>query len=226
MTTILEKNLALLLDGRSTFTAFARATRREYERMAAHLARRWVPPSWCAEEDVVQELYVGTWACIGRWDPSRGPSLARYVVFNAMSHAKRSLHKARGAKLSGSADRNPSRIERTFDPAPRSDEELSSFDAMVGRILVEEAIAEAAIIAGEERAVAIEAIVRACETPRERQAVMAIAQAGDIDAGGQLLYDDFDTRIRLRLPSEEHAARYVARTAAAVVGRMGTSLAS
>lgn len=216
----LERQLLLVLDGRVSFDTFASRTRREFERMATYLMRKWVPPSWCVLEDVVQELLLGTWIWMWGWDRARGPSVSRYVVFNAMSHAKRSLHKARGAKLSGSSDKNPSHIERP----------LSSFgqdgdgEQMAEAFLAEEPVAESRLIAAEEREVAIEVAIRACETVEERVAIVAIAEAGDVDGGGALLYGNDDAREALGLPNEKHAARFVARLAGRVMGRLDGSL--
>jgi hypothetical protein len=220
--TNLERQLTQLVDGRITFTAFRNATRREYEKMATYLMRRWIPPSWCVLEDVVQELYLGTWIWTWEWQDFRGPSLSRFVVFNAMAHAKRALHKARGAKLSGSQDRNPSHIERP----------LSSYgvdgegDAMAELLLAEDAIAETKLVQVEERKASVAVVLGACETTSERIAILAIAEAGDVDGGGALLYDDLDARLALRLASEEHAARFIARVASGVVERLEMSSAS
>lgn len=226
-TTNMRRNLELLLDGRIDFGAFARATRTEYERMAAYLTRRWVPPAWCSDEDIVQELLVGTWLRVWdfdqAWAKRKGVDLVKFAVYNAMAHAKRKLHKARGAKLSGTADKNPSRLERPFDPMPAQSEGGSSWDEHVVGLLREEPAAERDLIAAEERAAAVEEVLRACATPRERQVVMAIVRAGDVDGGGALLYDDFGTRADLRLDSERRAARYAATVAAEVVSRVTTT---
>jgi DNA-directed RNA polymerase specialized sigma24 family protein len=214
-----DRQLGLVLDGRIRFDAFACATRREFERMAGYLLRRWLPPAWYTTEDVVQELLLGAHICMWEWSPVMGPSLSRYVVFNAMSHAKRALHKARGAKLSGTSDRNPSHIERP----------LSSFgfdnegDAMAEAILAEEPVAETMLIEAEEREVEREAAIGvaldACKTEVELAIVMAIIAAEDLSKVSADLYDDIDCRIQLRLGCEQHADRVVARIASVVVSR-------
>ncbi len=212
MATNYERHLSLAYDGRITFDAFARATHKEHERMAVYLVRRWAPPGWYAQADLVQELLVATWIVMWSWAPRLGPSLARYVVYNAMSRAKRALHKARGASLTGSPDRNPSCIDRPFSSFERDDG--SAID--LGR---EEAIAEEALIEREEREAALDGALESCETDEERDVIRAIARAGDVDGGGLLIYQDMRARVTLRLPSEEHAARYAARTAERVVAR-------
>lgn len=212
--TNLEKQLALVLDGRITYGAFVSTTRREFTAMACFLARRWIPPTWMVPDDIAQELYLGAWLAIWGYDPTRGKKLGEYVVYNAMSYAKRALHKARGAKLSGSADRNPSNIERP----------LASFgddgEALAEMLLAQEPAAEQVMIDAEHRSESVERALQACETSRERVAILAISEAGDVDSGGRLLYDDLDTRIALRLGSEEHAARYITHAAGAVARRL------
>lgn len=216
----LDRQLALAFDGRITFAAFVAATRTEFVAMACSLMKRWIPPASMAPDDLVQELYLGAWLCMWDFDATRGPSITQYVVYNAMSFAKRELHKARGAKLSGSADRNPSRMERP----------LASFgddgDAISESILAEEPIAEQVMIAFEDRAAAVARALAACTTSREVQAISAIVTAGDVHAGACAIFNDMHERIELRLSSEEHAARYVVQTAAAVTRRLADASAS
>jgi DNA-directed RNA polymerase specialized sigma24 family protein len=214
-----DRQLRLVLDGLITYSHFARATRREFERMAMYLTRRWAPPAWYLLDDVVQELLVAAWMAIWEWSPTRGPTLARYVVFNAMSGAKRALHKARGAKLSGSSDKNPSRFERP----------LSSFgidgegDALAEAMLAEDAVAEQRMIDHEEetenRDRALTVALAACRSEVERRVIQAIAATGDLEGGGESFYGSVDNRIKLRLVSEEHATKFVTRTARAVLSR-------
>lgn len=216
-----EAKLALVLDGRIKFDEFARAARGDFERMAAYLARRWVPPSWCSREDLVQELMLGAWLHVWSfYDPDADRSLARFVVYNAISHAKRALHKARGALLHGSADRARSCFERPLSSYGRED---GDGEAMAERFLAEEAEAERRLIEAEDMVEALACADRHCETEDEREAVRAVARAGSLAGGGGIVYADFGRRIKLRLGSEAVAERHVARQVAAVVKRMGSA---
>lgn len=229
MTTNLEKQCALVLAKRVGYDAFVNATRREFLGLAASLLRRWAAPM--PTEDVVQELYLGAWLTFfpkdpsKRFDPKRGTPLHKFIVFNAMSHAKRAIHKARGAKLSGTADKNPSHIETPLSALGRGEEDG---DVLLNLVLFAEPIAESALIGRELREEAVERALRACTSARERVAVraLALAEGGDVDGAGRVLYDDIDTRIALRLGSEEHATRYVTSAALAVASRLDAALAS
>jgi DNA-directed RNA polymerase specialized sigma24 family protein len=222
--TRLQRNLVLLLDGRLSFDAFARETRLDFERMAAYLIRRWIPPTWCTHEDIVQELLVGAWIWVWQWEDGRGPTLSRYVTYNAIGHAKRALHKARGAKLSGSADKNPSRIERALSTYHKttSDEHDDIEERMLDRLAVEPE-AEASILAREAVLDAVKRALPACETDEERMVLAAIARAGGLDEAGLMLYDDPDTRLTLWLSSEERGVHRVLMVAADVAARMTAS---
>src|ERR1700676_3294716 len=109
-----EMQLYDLLNGHITSDKFFRETAEIWLRMAKHLLRRWKSPAWVDEEEIKQELMIGAWRCVWNFEPTHGVTLTRYVAWNAMDYAKKKLHRMRGAKLSGSADRNPSRYEISF----------------------------------------------------------------------------------------------------------------
>jgi hypothetical protein len=224
----LERQLARVLAHPSTFPSFVSATRTEFARMAAYLARRWTPPAWVAPEDMIQELYYGAWiALFGKkpFDPTRGKTLAQYVVYNAMSRAKRALHKARGAKLCGSPDRNPSRMEIPFSAAGLGTFADTTFvESLLGAS--DAPTAERIMIMEESREEAVAKAMLACNTADQRVAIIALSEGRDVDAAGRLLYDDFETRIALRLGSEERAVHYIMREASAVASNLDAALAS
>lgn len=213
----LGKHLSLAYDGRITFEQLARATQRDFERMAVYLLRRWAAPAWYVLEDVAQELLLGAWQTMWSWSAAMGPSLKSFVVFGAMSRAKRELHRARGAKLSGSPDRNPGRFELPFAALVREGEEYD--DRQILDRLATEADAESILIEREEAAEGVRAAVAACETDVERAVILAIAKAGGLAEGARAVYEDDAARVRLRLVSAEHAERVMMRKARAVVRR-------
>lgn len=104
--------LARVLEGSLTFDHFVMKTRPHWRRLAKYIMRRWRIPAWTAAEDVEQELQLGAWMAIWNWQPGRGPTLAGYVIYNAVDKAKKECHKWRGALRSGSnADKSRSRFE-------------------------------------------------------------------------------------------------------------------
>lgn len=212
----LKEMLMLVRDGRIDFGEFVAGTRNEFRAMACHLMRRWTPPEWFTLDDIEQELYLGAWKYVPKFDPSRGVALDRYIVFNAMSCAKTQLHKARGVTISGSPDKKASNVETPLTFFGDDGEG----EALMTSILSENAKAEAELIDDEERKRAVAVALQACESSKERYTVLAIREAGSLDAAGRLLYDDIDHRITLRLASEEHADRFVLRHARAIASRV------
>lgn len=109
---VLERALWDLREGRISFTEFARESRPAWEALATYIARRWRLPSWGTTEDLVQELLLGAWEFVWKFEPCMGTTIRRFVIYNAVDKAKKHAHRMRGASLSGSADRNPSHVER------------------------------------------------------------------------------------------------------------------
>lgn len=218
---ILQRQLTLAVDGRITFDAFVEATYEQFERMAMSLIRRWVPPAWYGLSDVIQELYLGAWHFMWTWDPNRGPTHSRYVVFNSMASAKYALHKARKAKLSGSTDRNPSRFEVPFSKllAKSQRDETSFLDS----IFIEETEAETLLLRAEESALRLRRLLDACEDPIEKKVISLLFETRDVDEAGAALYQDLSAcdGEGPSIPSEDHAVGVLLRHADRVRIRCG-----
>lgn len=218
----LEEMLVLVYDKRIDFGTFVMRTKTEFLKLAAGLMRRWRAPEWHNIEDVQQDLLFGAWKHVWKFDvkKAKGKSISWFVVFNACAYAKTQLHKARGVTISGSPDRKISRIETPLSFFGVDGEGAALLDS----ILAETPRAEEALIEEKDRRLAVTRALKACETPRERYAVLAIRESGSLDAAGRLLYDDFKHRIALRLPSQEHADRFVHRQARTVATRLEASV--
>lgn len=218
----LQDMLVLVFNKEIDFGTFVTKTRSEFLKLAVSLMRRWRSPEWFTVDDVQQELIFGAWKYVWKYDVKRakGKSIGWFVVFNACAHAKTQLHKARGVTISGSPDRKVSRFELPLTSFGDDGEGV----ALLESILAETPRAEEALIEEKDRRLAVTRALKVCETPRERYAVLAIREAGSLDAAGRLLYDDFEHRIALRLPSEEHADRFVHRQARAVANRLDASV--
>lgn len=106
--------LALIRDGRMTPDAFFKKTRSHWAGAAAYLMRRWRAPSWLEIDELIQELMLGAWLAIWRYEEGRGKTIQEFVDWNAIDFAKKKFHKARGAGLHGSPDRRLSRFEIPF----------------------------------------------------------------------------------------------------------------
>lgn len=198
----------LFRDGRMTDAEFFRLTRGAWERMARYLLRRWPAPAWVDQDEIVQELHLGASLCLWSYDArlSRGRTLAEYVEWNAIDYAKKKLHAMRGAKRSGNADGNPSRIERP----------LSTFEATsewVDGLLRQDATQHT-------HCEVLEAIAYVCRSESDRHAIEAFLRAGDIVAGAVALYEDVEVRrvCGIRVPRD--AGRLVANAARALAERL------
>lgn len=208
-----------LHDGRVTFNDFARSTRAHWERLALYIARRWRTPEWFAPADIVQELLLGAWLAVWKWDPARGggaASLAKYVVWNAVDKAKKKAHKARGAVLSGNADASPGRalLERPISARERPDDWL---DVMHNAPPEQHERVEQ-----RERYAALEAV---CDSQRQRVALAALAVSGSLADAAVMLYEDPAARCAARISSPKQAAATVVETAYAVAERIGIAAA-
>lgn len=212
----LESSCLALHEKKITFSTFMTQTRSAFARMANHLLRRWAPPAWMVPEDVVQELYLGVWVALSSYDPTRGVTLGRYLVWNAMNRAKRSLHKARGATIHGSADKAPSNIERPFSAIG----EPGDGDLLAEVRLAEAPRAERLMIAHEDRTMAVSRALAVCESATERVAVIALEEGGDVDGAAMVLYEHAPFRVALGFGSPTQARRYVRTACTAVAKRL------
>lgn len=182
----IERRARELYDGKIDFAGYAGRTKTEYERMAAMLLRRWAPPAWVAQEDVVQDLFTGTWERLYHYEAGLGPSLGDFVVYQSISRAKRLLHSARGAILHGSPDRNPSRFDRPMSSLGRRSSEEGrpeTLDEMLSRLTRRlddgwDEGPEARAIAREEGESFVRVIVASCRNPVERRVIAGVVERG------------------------------------------------
>jgi DNA-directed RNA polymerase specialized sigma24 family protein len=94
---------------RQTVGEFADLNRKDLDRLARHILKRWPAPNDVGPEDVTQELLLECWrlASSRKFDPTRGVTPERFLTYNAVSKAKRYVHRARRAK----GDRDFGRFE-------------------------------------------------------------------------------------------------------------------
>jgi hypothetical protein len=193
-----EALLTGLREGYLTSEVFFAQTRIVWARLARNLLRRWRPPEWYGPEEVEQELMLAAHHFVWKYDPdaAKGRSIGSYVSWNAMDKAKKALHRARGAKLSGDADKNPSRIE-----APFSMFEVSP-ESGVGVATQPEQDVDV------ERREAIALAEQWFSTEKERLAVRALAMhSGSIEDAAEALSADS------QFTGSLDAARFVTRVA-------------
>jgi hypothetical protein len=95
----MDAELGALRDGRMTEDEFVRATGDQWDAIAARIVRRWEIPPAIDAEDARQEMLLALVekGLVGKWDPARDVSLARFVVWTTCANAKAWLHQQRGA---------------------------------------------------------------------------------------------------------------------------------
>jgi len=86
-----------LRKGRRTFDQFAASTHADWTRLAKYVLARWSVPSAVEVADVQQEMLLAAWRAVSDWDDTRGVSLHGHVLWNAVTSAKKWLHKQRNA---------------------------------------------------------------------------------------------------------------------------------
>jgi DNA-directed RNA polymerase specialized sigma24 family protein len=110
-----EASLRDVYEGRATFDQLAKAHRGHFRALAASVMRRWKQPVWVTLEDVEQDVLLGAYQAIWKYEHGLGPTLSQYLVYNAYDKAKKKAHKSRNAVRSGNrADSNPGRMERGY----------------------------------------------------------------------------------------------------------------
>jgi DNA-directed RNA polymerase specialized sigma24 family protein len=160
------------------FSQFAISTRKHWERMAEYLARRWRLPQWATGEDLVQDLLLGAWEAVWKYEPTRGATLAGHVTYSACDKAKKRLHRYRGANLHRRADHNPGRGELSLGRVFGEDA-----DRRVEQILAQPPPQELEV----ERVQALARVMAACVTEQERRVMATLAEVGDLVRGVQQL---------------------------------------
>jgi len=219
-----ERGVVDVREGRVTFDVFARRQRAAWDAMAGYLMRRWRAGVWVDREDVVQDLLLGAWHAIFEWDPHHpsAPSLAGYVVYNALDKAKKRLHRYRGALLSGNADAHPSANEKLAsqlwgDDATRRIEESATTPPEQEEAALEFEVARAAMVTSEKASER-----HAIEVARGLGEFRAFLVGDDfaLTRCAEALYGDEVARRECRLRSSRQALRSVVLASQSVATRL------
>jgi hypothetical protein len=209
MSRAMKDGLARLRDGAINFSEFAEQTRADFDRMAADVARGWKVPPGVDEEDVRQEFLLSLIErdLVNKFDPRRGPSLERFVVWQSYTFAKRFVHRQRGAaRRDGKA---PSRHPLAFSSLRRAELEQGEDAADRGLEGWTPASQEDAYAAAE----LAEAFRGLIGGRRERGAFDALrASGGIVEDAVQLILDDPAYAGRCRVSDRDEAEDLVKRT--------------
>jgi hypothetical protein len=199
-------------DARRDFDIFWRETRRTWRGMAQRLYLRWTPPAGCSPDDVEQELSMAVWNLLdeGKYDVTKGRTLADYLVFNACNRAKYWLHQQRGASLHGNRDKNPTRAPISVDTqyAAQPDRPHKGAAFVLARMRTEATQEHEA-----DRRLRLLNILDDCTNLRERFALVSLYfHGGNEQRAAQYIYNDQNIRQLCRFGSEQQALTSVRRT--------------
>lgn len=168
------------------FVRLERAIRPDVAKLARNLRGRWRVPSAVSDEDVAQELTLRIWSAANCWRPG-GMPFDRYVVWRAVRGAERWIHEQRQARKRSARAR--SRIETPsshvfVDDCGPDDVRESAVAAAWRAGRVQEPAGLVAVSLRE----AIDAVLDACSTRRERRAVEALLREGlDVERASRRL---------------------------------------
>ena len=204
----IARALDRLQSGETNYATFIRETERDWTKLAAYIMRRWSTPQGVELGDVVQELHVAAFRMIPRFDPAKGSSLARYVVWNAVSAAKKWVHGQRGVSRHGNPDARPSwfpacESELSFALGD-SDDESKRVSSLMERGQAADA-GQHALVESREM---WRAITSQIVDSRMRAAIDAVERHG-AEGAADALYGDPAVRLRFRFGSKRDAGTMV-----------------
>lgn len=194
----MQAQLLALRERRTSFDRFAFETRPRWVALARYLLSRWKAPPCVGVEDLVQELLLACWHFVDEWDPDRGTSLERYVVWNATDKAKKWLHKERGAPHRRDNDR--SRIHASLSALAPGWETRVSFWKPADQ--------EAPIIRDQVR----EHLLASCSLADELL-VRRFIQHKDVEEAADVIYQDPKLRLAFRFNCVDDARAEIRRAA-------------
>jgi len=185
----MERELTLLNRGEMTFDRFVYLTGPYWRRVAGDLRSRWEVPPAIGVEDIVQELLLGVWTALDKYEAGKSP-IKSFVLTRAIWSVKRWLHRERGAW--GWQPKEPSRF-----PLSSSDT-VDQYEDPGGT--------------EQERAVEVLERMRVASTDRERVVMERIARCPSVDLVAADIYSDPDARLTMKFDNQVAARQAVYRT--------------
>jgi hypothetical protein len=204
----LDAALRGVVEGTCTFVHMVNTTKPQWESLARQLARRWRAPAGVTLEDLIQELHVGAFLAIRRYDATKGKSPREYVVWNAMDRTKKWLHVQRlGHRTHRHEDSTPGRFPRAFSTMQIDGKGNSDLPYAVER---------ACFSASElEPTVAIVAAKQAWRRARESAPILhpvmdaVIRCRGNTEDAADAVYGSTDLRLQYRFGCRQDAVDLV-----------------
>lgn len=199
--------LISLREGAISFREFLRDTRNLWRYLAVKLLSAHNPGLGVGEDDVEQELLIGVWVFVGKWDPTRGVEIDRYVIFNASDKAKKWLDKQREAGGEGNRTRAPVLGQSDSIELEMATRKEGSLGATIQQRL---ALADVARYRIQPCSVELKRCLHNLKDAK-RVVVDAMLETGNPYAAALYIYNHYPYRIRFELGSEQAAFRFVRR---------------
>lgn len=196
-----EEALGKVHAGEIGYAEFFAVTRPRWLWLAKYISGRWRQPYWVTDEDLVQELMIGAWFAMWRYDARRGVGLARMVVWNAVDKAKKQAHRWRGARKTGELGED---FQRSTLEVLALDDEAAGDRSAFGAPADQEDI----LLRDEARSHAL----AMCGTADEREALESLFQEGGFEGAALSLIE--------RGEQKKRAVRRVVEVAIDVAGRL------
>ena len=165
---------------------------KDFRRMAAYILGRWKAPNDVGVEDVMQELRIAIWRKARKYDPKRGKKPEQFLAFNAISLAKRQVHKQRRAR----GDKGIGHIE------------LLTNNGIVVDTSAVEPEQEFSLAQKQELAL----ILDRCTSTREAICLAVFFKEKDAQAAARRIFEDDELRRLCRVSSMSAAKQAVRQT--------------
>ena len=107
MATSLHNHLDSLHAGEISFNVFVSRTNGSWNNLSAFIYNRWSLPASVGQEDIKQEMLLAAYKAVSAWDSSRDVTLKNFVIWHAITAAKKFMNSQRAALRRD--DRSPSR---------------------------------------------------------------------------------------------------------------------
>lgn len=199
---MLADHLEALWDDDLTFQQFVHLTRDDWTRLARTIRKRWRIPPGVEFEDVRQEMLLAAWNAVGNWHEGNGMALAPFVVWKAVTRAKRWINGQRNAPRR--SDRAASRYPVSFSVLmPADGDDVEAFAASLAYVYPNQEQH------AEMREQALEAFGR-CRTEREQVLLqLLLEEMGSVDHAIRRIVENPELRLALGLGGPNHSRRAI-----------------
>jgi hypothetical protein len=184
--------------GKISVSTFFRVTEERWRGHAHDLATLYltsIKSKAHAEEDIFQDLQIGAWKYLPKFDATRSESVGRFLTYNAFAYAKKAIHRALGRKSRATAERAEYVLREMY------------FRDRLDRARVDEQ--RHTNVEMEWRDVVV-SVAKVNTTPKHL-AILSFGRTESLAAAASLLYVNVDARRLCGLTSKAHAQKFVTR---------------